>query len=273
MKSDAMKLVVLRRKENEPLGMTVEVDEHKQLMVARIIAGGMIEKQGLLHLGDIILEINGIAVHTPEELQNEISKAKDNITMKVGPNVEEEMKSAKLVMGGRGVKNLEPGKKLTSYMRALFDYEPDYDNLLPCKDIGLPFSRGDVLQIIDVKDPNWWQAKHAGTSGPIGLIPSPELEERRKAYVPPEADFVHRIGICGTRISKKKKKFLYKSKSNQDFDKADLMLYEEVTKMPPFKRKTLVLVGVQGVGRRTLKNRLINSDPSKFGAIIPREFI
>jgi len=41
--------------------------------------------------------------------------------------------------------------------------------------------------------------------------------------------------------------------------------------MPPFRRKTLVLIGVSGVGRRTLKNRLINSDVDKFGAVIPRE--
>ena len=58
------------------------------------------------------------------------------------------------------------------------------------------------FQIINIKDPNWWQAKHAGTEG-IGLIPSQELEERRKAYVAPEADFVHKIGICGTRVSLK----------------------------------------------------------------------
>lgn len=115
------------------------------------------------------------------------------------------------------------------------------------------------------------QAKHAGTEGPIGLIPSQELEERRKAFVPPEADFVHKIGICGTRISKRKTKIFYKSKSNCDFDKADMTLYEEVTRMPPFKRKTLVLVGVQGVGRRTLKNRLINSDIKKFGGVMPRK--
>ena len=37
-------------------------------------------------------------------------------------------------------------------------------------------------------------------SNQIGLIPSPDLEERRKAYVPPEADYVHKIGICGTRV-------------------------------------------------------------------------
>jgi len=41
--------------------------------------------------------------------------------------------------------------------------------------------------------------------------------------------------------------------------------------MPPFRRKTLVLIGVSGVGRRTLKNRLINSDVDKFGAVIPRK--
>lgn len=58
-----------------------------------------------------------------------------------------------------------------------------------------------VSQIINVKDPNWWQAKHIGNNDVIGLIPSLELEERRKAFVPPEADFVHSISICGTRVS------------------------------------------------------------------------
>lgn len=32
------------------------------------------------------------------------------------------------------------------YMRALFDYEPNDDTLLPCKEIGLPFLNGDILQ-------------------------------------------------------------------------------------------------------------------------------
>ncbi|XP_061511965.1 protein PALS2 isoform X2 [Anopheles gambiae] len=258
MPGETIKMVGIRRNPDEPLGLTVEVDEHNQLVVARIIAGGMIDRQGLLHPGDVILEVNGVPVTTPEELQGEISVAKESVTLKIGPSVEEEMKSARITMAGG-----------QCYMRALFDYDPNEDNLLPCKEIGLSFLRGDILQIINVKDPNWWQAKHAGEDGPTGLIPSQELEERRQAYVPPEADFVHKIGICGTRISKKKRKILYKTKQNSEFDKADLMLYEEVTKMPPFKRKTLVLVGVAGVGRRTLKNRLINSDPDKFGSVLP----
>lgn len=38
-------------------------------------------------------------------------------------------------------------KKNQCYMRALFDYEPNDDTLLPCKEIGLPFENGDILQV------------------------------------------------------------------------------------------------------------------------------
>lgn len=65
---------------------------------------------------------------------------------------------------------------------------------------------------------------------------------------------------------------MYQSKWSGEFDKAELLLYEEVTKMPPFKRRTLALIGTTGVGRRTLKGRLINSDPDKFAGVIPCEY-
>ncbi|KRJ99530.1 protein PALS2 isoform X2 [Drosophila yakuba] len=254
MPVETIKMVGLRRDPNKPLGLTVELDEFKQLVVARILAGGVIDKQSMLHVGDVILEVNGTSVRTPDELQVEVSRAKENLTLKIGPNVDEEIKSG----------------RYTCYMRALFTYNPSEDSLLPCRDIGLPFKSGDILQIINVKDPNWWQAKNiTAESDKIGLIPSQELEERRKAFVAPEADYVHKIGICGTRISKRKRKTMYRSVANCEFDKAELLLYEEVTRMPPFRRKTLVLIGVSGVGRRTLKNRLINSDVDKFGAVIP----
>lgn len=40
--------------------------------------------------------------------------------------------------------------------------------------------------------------------------------------------------------------------------------------MPPFQRKTLVLVGANHVGRRSMKERLIRDDPRRFGAVMPR---
>lgn len=39
--------------------------------------------------------------------------------------------------------------------------------------------------------------------------------------------------------------------------------------MPAFQRKTLVLIGAQGVGRRSLKNRLMVLQPSRFGTTVP----
>lgn len=253
MATQAIRVVGLRKVPNEPLGLTVELDEDNNLIVARILTGGAIERQGLLKPGDVIMEVNGIGVHSPEELRAEVRAAKDTISFRVAPSLE----------------NSKSAKPQQTFIKALFDYDPLEDNLLPCKEIGLPFKQGDVLQVMDTKDPNWWQAKKVAQEGIIGLIPSQELEERRKAFVAPEADYVHKISVCGTRISKKKQKFLYKSKSNHEFDKAELLLYEEVAQMPPFRRRTLALVGSHGVGRRTLKNRLINSDPNRYGSVIP----
>ncbi|XP_029173554.1 MAGUK p55 subfamily member 6 isoform X3 [Nylanderia fulva] len=257
-KKEAMpiRVVGLRRQPDEPLGLTVQVDESGNMIIARILGGSTAARQELLRIGEVILEVNGKHVRNPEELQQAIQEAKENLSLKLAPGIATD--ANRLL-------------KSTCYMRALFDYDPSEDTLLPCREIGLPFQKGDILQIVDQADPNWWQARRVEGEnlGSPGLIPSLELEERRKAFVPPEADFVHKISICGTRISKKKKRKMYQSKSNGEFDAAELLLYEEVARMPPFRRKTLALVGPRGVGRRTLKNRLINSDPEKFGTIVP----
>lgn len=54
-----------------------------------------------------------------------------------------------------------------------------------------------------------------------------------------------------------------------EFDRHELQIYEEVAKVPAFQRKTLVLIGAQGVGRRSLKNRLMVLHPTRFGTTIP----
>jgi MAGUK p55 subfamily member 2/6 len=54
-----------------------------------------------------------------------------------------------------------------------------------------------------------------------------------------------------------------------DLDRTDLLIYEEVARMPPFQRKCLVLIGAKGVGRRVLKQMLIRADPKRFAAIVP----
>ncbi|XP_026757423.2 protein PALS2 [Galleria mellonella] len=255
MPVETVKVVGLRKVPGKPLGLTVTTDEHGQLIVARILAGSPAAKQALVSVGDVLLEVDGVQIDSEDQLKEAVAKDTDRVTLKVGPNLKE--------------KTNQLTNKLSCYMRTLFDYDPKEDTLIPCKEIGLEFKRGDILQVSDRKDPNWWQASHVDNPEKVGLIPSPELEERRKAYVPPEADFVHKISICGARISKKKKKFVYESRSSVQLEGAELALYEEVARTPPFLRRILALVGTRGVGRRTLKNRMIQEHPDRFGAVVP----
>ncbi len=43
--------------------------EEGQLVIARILAGGAVDRQGLLHVGDVIGEVNGVVVRSAEQLQ------------------------------------------------------------------------------------------------------------------------------------------------------------------------------------------------------------
>lgn len=248
---DAIRMVGIKKLNDEPLGITVRVNESGDLEIARIMHGGMIDKQGLLHEGDIIKEINGEVVTTPEELQDKLRLAKGSITLKVVPSYYDVPISSQV------------------YMKALFSYDPNKDKLIPAKAAGLFFQEGDILQILSQEDVHWWQAKHVKAPSLKGLIPSLYLEERRKAFVPHENDFSQSSWVCGLIDRKKKKKILFNAKEHSMLDKADLRLYEEVARMPPFQRKTLVLIGTEGIGRRTLKTKLLNLDPDRFGATIP----
>ena len=60
----AMRLVMMLLQ-----GLTVSVDEHGKVIVARILSNSYIESQGLLRPGDIILEANGTRVTNPEQVR------------------------------------------------------------------------------------------------------------------------------------------------------------------------------------------------------------
>ena len=67
---------------------------------------------------------------------------------------------------------------LQVFVRALFDYDPRGDDLIPCQQAGLTFACGDIIQVVSKTDPYWWQAVKADDkTGFAGLAPSPELQE------------------------------------------------------------------------------------------------
>lgn len=54
--------------------------------------------------------------------------------------------------------NFSNGCKVIHY-KAFFDYNPNDDIYIPCRELGLSFRKGDLLHIIDSSDNCWWQSK------------------------------------------------------------------------------------------------------------------
>nr|XP_016849759.1 PREDICTED: MAGUK p55 subfamily member 7 isoform X1 [Anolis carolinensis] len=288
---DSVKIIRLV-KNREPLGATIKRDEHTgAVIVARIMRGGAADRSGLIHVGDELKEVNGIPVDDkkPEEIIQILSQSQGAITFKIIPSVKEENTS----------------KEGKIFMKALFDYDPTDDKAIPCKEAGLPFMKGDILQIMSQDDATWWQAKLEGDANPrAGLIPSKHFQERRlalrKSDVPVqplkisnrkiseeavECEEVECAGhnsgghIAGFRRSfrlsrkdRKTNKTMYECKKSDQYDTADVPTYEEVAKykrQQNEKYRLVVLVGPVGVGLNELKRKLLISDTQHYGVTVP----
>ncbi|XP_073767671.1 peripheral plasma membrane protein CASK isoform X38 [Danio rerio] len=280
-----VRLVQFQKNTDEPMGITLKMNDLNHCIVARIMHGGMIHRQGTLHIGDEIREINGISVanQTVEQLQKMLREMRGSITFKIVPSYrtqqsscEKESPSTSRQSPANGHSSINSSildlpstiqpKGRQIYVRAQFEYDPVKDDLIPCKEAGIRFRVGDIIQIINKDDHNWWQGKLENTkNGTAGLIPSPELQEWRVACIAMEKTKQEQQASC-TWFGKKKKQYKdkYLAKHN-----ADLVTYEEVVKLPAFKRKTLVLLGAHGVGRRHIKNTLITKHPDRFAYPIP----
>ncbi|XP_076119438.1 peripheral plasma membrane protein CASK isoform X3 [Alosa pseudoharengus] len=302
-----VRLVQFQKNTDEPMGITLKMNDLNHCIVARIMHGGMIHRQGTLHVGDEIREINGISVanQTVEQLQKMLREMRGSITFKIVPSYrtqssscERESPSTSRQSPANGHASVNSsildlpstiqakGRQITArpppaikvdkmsvkiYVRAQFEYDPSKDELIPCKEAGIRFRVGDIIQIISKDDHNWWQGRLENTkNGTAGLIPSPELQEWRVACIAMEKTKQEQQASC-TWFGKKKKQYKdkYLAKHNAVFDQLDLVTYEEVVKLPAFKRKTLVLLGAHGVGRRHIKNTLITKHPDRFAYPIP----
>nr|XP_040045311.1 LOW QUALITY PROTEIN: peripheral plasma membrane protein CASK-like [Gasterosteus aculeatus aculeatus] len=298
-----VRLVQFQKNTDEPMGITLKMNELNHCIVARIMHGGMIHRQGTLHVGDEIREINGISVanQTVEQLQKMLREMRGSITFKIVPSYRSQSGScdkespdasrqspanghasvtssildlpATIQPKGRQISRPAIKDKLSIkiYVRAQFEYDPAKDELIPRKEAGIRFQVGDIIQIISKDDHNWWQGKLENTkNATAGLIPSPELQEWGVACIAMEKTKQEQQASC-TWFGKKKKQYKdkYLAKHNAVFDQLDLVTYEEVVRVPSFKRRTLVLLGAHGVGRRHIKNTLITKHPDRFAYPIP----
>ncbi|XP_023166336.1 peripheral plasma membrane protein CASK isoform X2 [Drosophila hydei] len=252
-----VRLVQFQKNTDEPMGITLKMTEDGRCIVARIMHGGMIHRQATLHVGDEIREINGQPVQHQSvgQLQRMLREARGSVTFKIVPSY----------------RSAPPPCEI--FVRAQFDYNPLDDELIPCAQAGIAFQVGDILQIISKDDHHWWQARIDTVGGSAGLIPSPELQEWRIACQTVDKTKQEQVNCSIFGRKKKQCRDKYLAKHNAIFDTLDVVTYEEVVKVPVgdpnFQRKTLVLLGAHGVGRRHIKNTLISKYPDKYAYPIP----
>ncbi|XP_015278664.1 PREDICTED: MAGUK p55 subfamily member 3 [Gekko japonicus] len=277
-------------KNKEPLGATIRRDEHTgAVIVARIMRGGAADRSGLVHVGDELREVNGVAVlhKRPEEISQILAQSQGSITLKIIPAVKEEdrLKESKV------------------FMRALFSYNPKEDKAIPCQEAGLPFQRRQILEVVSQDDPTWWQAKRVGdTNLRAGLIPSKQFQERRLMYrrtigalhntrsaTKPLYDqssekedcdcegYFNGQYIAGLRRSfrlsrKEKQTSQPETKQAEPPQTSELLTYEEVTKyqqQPGDRKRLVVLIGSLGSRLNELKQKVVAENPQEYGVAVP----
>ncbi|XP_036899499.1 MAGUK p55 subfamily member 4 isoform X3 [Sturnira hondurensis] len=304
---EAMRIVCLV-KNQQPLGATIKRHEMTgDILVARIIHGGLAERSGLLYAGDKLVEVNGISVEglDPEQVIHILAMSRGTIMFKVVPVSDPPVNSQKMV-----------------YVRAMTEYWPQEDPTIPCMDAGLPFQKGDILQIVDQNDALWWQArKISDPSACAGLIPSNHLLKRKQRefwwsqpYQPDthlksafltsmeEEDDMKIDEKCveAEELSEDKEEFvgygqkffiagfrrsmrLCRRKSHLSQLRASVCCanscssalgatYEEVVRYqrrPSDNHRLIVLVGPSGVGVNELRRQLIELNPNHFQSAVP----
>uniref|UniRef100_A0AAY4BSR8 MPP7 protein n=1 Tax=Denticeps clupeoides TaxID=299321 RepID=A0AAY4BSR8_9TELE len=244
---DSVKIIRLV-KNKEPLGATIKRDDRTgAIIVARIMKGGAADRSGLIHVGDELKEVNGTPVDgkKPEEVILILSESEGAITFKIAPAVKDEPST----------------KEPKMFVRALFDYDPQDDRAIPCKEAGVSFRRGDILQVMCQDDGTWWQARHHTDANPraVSLTELIFIAALRRSF---------RL----SRRDKKTNKSMYECKKSDLYDTADVPTYEEVAsyqRQSGTKHRLVVLVGPTGVGLNELKRKLLISDPQHFGLTIP----
>ncbi|XP_032582515.1 MAGUK p55 subfamily member 7 isoform X8 [Drosophila sechellia] len=288
--------IIQIEKSTEPLGATVR-NEGEAVVIGRIVRGGAAEKSGLLHEGDEILEVNGQELRgkTVNEVCALLGAMQGTLTFLIVPAGSPPSVGVMGGTTGSQLAGLGGAHRDTAvlHVRAHFDYDPEDDLYIPCRELGISFQKGDVLHVISREDPNWWQAYREGEEDQTlaGLIPSQSFQHQRetmKLAIAEEAGLARSRGkdgsgskgatlLCARKGRKKKKKAsseagypLYATTAPDETDPEEILTYEEVALYYPraTHKRPIVLIGPPNIGRHELRQRLM-ADSERFSAAVP----
>uniref|UniRef100_A0A5K3FIV1 PDZ domain-containing protein n=1 Tax=Mesocestoides corti TaxID=53468 RepID=A0A5K3FIV1_MESCO len=166
--------VILQKSGEEFFGATVRT-EGSAIVIGRIVSGGLIERTGLLNEGDELLSVNGVDLmgKDVDHVSHILTHFDGQIDLLVAPVLP--ITESPLIQ-----------EETVAHLRALFSYEPSNDVYNPCPEASVAFDKGDILRILNTRDPNWWQALRIEETGAVGvsgsmagLVPSPYFQRYR----------------------------------------------------------------------------------------------
>uniref|UniRef100_A0A8C3APW7 MAGUK p55 scaffold protein 4 n=1 Tax=Cyclopterus lumpus TaxID=8103 RepID=A0A8C3APW7_CYCLU len=239
-------------------GATIRRDEETgEIYIARVIHGGLADRSGLLHPGDLLVEVNGNPVvgMEPGQVIQILINSQGTILFKVIPD--------------------------QVYMRALVDYSPLQDSSIPCPDAGMAFSRGDLLEVVDQSDGRWWQARKLPCAASCaGLIPSASMlksKQREQWWCQPlevhtcirPSGFRQSFRLWRRTSVRRRRQSCTSCSPNSS---ALSTPYEEVAlyqRPPQENHRLIIIIGATRVGVNELRKRLIKLNPSTFQGPVP----
>ncbi|CCD62085.1 MAGUK p55 subfamily member 5 [Caenorhabditis elegans] len=271
-----VKVVEVVKDEDSYLGATVR-NENNKIIVGRVVKGGIVEKMNLFQEGDELLELNGSSLKGKQvnEICDILRNLSGPITFVVAPK--EEQDTEQPTDTATNTVTAKKSQQHVQHLRALFDYDPEDDVYVPCKELAMKFQRGDILHVLNTKDDNWWQAYRDGEDiqhSLAGLIPSSSFRQQVVLY----ADEVEREQEQKRKECKGKKKKKLEVKKGADEENlpaigvySDFLTYEEVVLELPkaTHRRPIVLCGAEGVGCLKLRDRLLESDRITLACPVP----
>lgn len=214
---------VILRKGSNGLGFNIIGGEDDEgIFVSFLLAGGAADLSGEIRRGDQLLFVNGrdlqhsshseavtvlkqsgetveiICLHQPEDYFHLESKRQ---------LIQEQVMDVQQIPCG----TLKTTQKRTFYIRTLFDYDPRHDSGLPSR--GISFRHGDILQVTNASDDEWWQARKLTgdiAEDGLGIIPGRKRVERRERSRMKNVKFVGKDSeSTGALTTEKKKRQLF----------------------------------------------------------------
>ena len=205
---DELKIVKIE-KNHEPLGLTISRSDEGNIHIARIVVGGIAANTQLFQNNDRILEINDepLTGRSLDYVCSVMSNTTGLIKFLLAPPLFPTTPHHALF-------------HQAFYVRALYGYDPYNDPLIPCKELGLAFQRGDILRIVAREDTtikmtdvhaSWWQAYREDSNETdtdpclAGLIPSDVLQQKRVALIKAVSDDTESVSSTTLSTSSKSK--------------------------------------------------------------------